>query len=156
MKKFKKPLKFYLITFAVLMVGVLVYSIYKIIKDATPISELYSLWLLPGIFILIYYGGDSLLEKIFNKKKRVDYEALFVDNIAKRMRESNEFIIEDYRRLQINNKFQSVLKLGYQIEKNGETEQNNFEKLEKKFRKNTLEYKAVMYMIEYLKETKNT
>jgi len=105
---------------------------------------------------LIYYGGDSLLEKIFNKKKRVDYEAEFVDAIAKRMRESNEFIIEDYRRLQINDKFQSVLKLGYQIEKNGETEQNNFEKLEKKFRKNTLEYKAVMYMIEYLKETKNT
>ncbi len=156
MKKFKKPLKFYLITFAVLTVGVLGYSLYKIIKDSTPVSELYSLWFLPAIFILIYYGGDSLLEKIFNKKKRVDYEAEFVDAIAKRMRESNEFIIEDYRRLQINDKFQSVLKLGYQIEKNGETEQNNFEKLEKKFRKNTLEYKAVMYMIEYLKETKNT
>lgn len=154
MKKFKKPFKFYVIIFAILTLGVFAYSLYKIIKDSTPITELYSLWFLPLIFILIYYGGDSLLDKIFNKKKQIDYEALFVDAIAAKMRESNEFIIEDFRRLQINTKFQEVLKMGYLIQKNGETEQVNLDKVEKKFRKNTLEYRALKYMIEYLKETK--
>jgi len=154
MKKFRKPLKFYLIMFLILTVAVAGYTVFKIVRDDTPISDLVSLWILPVIFILIYYGSDSLFDKIFNKKKQIDFEGKFIEEIAKRMREKNEFLVEDYRRLQINDKFQESLKIGYQIFKNGENEIYNIAKLERKFKKSTIESKAIQYVINYLIETK--
>ncbi|MGD9761117.1 MAG: hypothetical protein AB7U52_01615 [Candidatus Izemoplasmatales bacterium] len=156
MKKFKKPFKFYLLMFLILSLAVAGYSIYKIVKDATPVGELVSLWFLPLIFILIYYGSDSLMEKIFNKKKQVNYEEKFIEEIAKRMRESNEFLVEDYRRLQINDKFQESLKIGYQIYLNGESDLFNINKIERKFKKGTQEFKAIQYVIDYVRESKKT
>lgn len=153
MKKFKKPLKFYLILFLILSLAVVAYSFYKVIYDSTPIEEVMSLWFLPLIFILIYYGSDSLMDKLFNKKKRVDYETKFIEEVAKRMREDNAFLIEEYRRLQINDKFQESLKIGYEIHKNGETDLFNINKLERKFKKGTIEYRAIQYVIDYIKET---
>ncbi len=154
MKKFKKPLKFYLIMFLILILAVAGYSIYKVVSDNTPVSELISLWILPVIFILVYYGSDSLLDLLFNKKKKIDYEAEFIEKIAGRMRDSNEFLVEDYRRLQINEKFQDSLKMAYQIFLNGEDDIFNIPKLERKFKKETIEYKAMKYVIEYLEESK--
>ena len=156
MKRFKKPFKFYVLMFLILSLAVAGYSIYRIVKDSTPVGELVSLWVLPLIFILIYYGSDSLLEKIFNKKKRINYEEKFIEEIAKRMRESNEFLVEDYRRLQINDKFQESLKIGYQIYLNGESDLFNINKIERKFKKGTLEFKAIQYVIDYLRESKKT
>ena len=153
MKKFKKPLKFYLILFLILSVAVVGYSIYKIVYDSTPVEEVMSLWFLPLIFILIYYGSDSLMEKLFNKKKQVNYEEKFIEEIAKKMREDNAFLIEEYRRLQINEKFQESLKIGYEIYINGESDQFNINKLERKFKKGTIEHKAVQYVIDYIRET---
>jgi hypothetical protein len=142
--------------FLFLSLAVAGYSIYRIVKDSTPVSELVSLWVLPLIFILIYYGSDSLLEKIFNKKKQINYEEKFIEEIAKRMRESNEFLVEDYRRLQINDKFQESLKIGYQIYLNGENDLFNINKIERKFKKGTLEFKAIQYVIDYVRESKKT
>ncbi|MFA7075610.1 MAG: hypothetical protein WC152_02965 [Candidatus Izemoplasmatales bacterium] len=153
MKKFKKPFKFYVIMFLILSLAVAGYSIYRILKDSTPVSELFSLWFLPLIFILIYFGSDALMEKIFNKKKQINYEAMFIEEIANRMRESNEFLVEDYRRLQINDKFQDSLKIGYQIYLNGEDEVFSISKLEKKFKKGTIENKAIKYVLDYIRET---
>ncbi|HPE00292.1 MAG: hypothetical protein RBQ64_05185 [Candidatus Izemoplasmatales bacterium] len=153
MKKFKKPLKFYLILFLILSFAVMGYSIYKIVYDSTPVEEVMSLWFLPLIFILIYYGSDSLMEKLFNKKKQVNYEEKFIEEIAKKMREDNAFLIEEYRRLQINEKFQESLKIGYEIYINGESDQFNNNKLERKFKKGTIEHKAVQYVIDYIRET---
>lgn len=153
MKKFRKPFKFYLMLFLVLSAVVAIYTVYRIIKDNTPVSELYSLWFLPLIFILIYYGSDSLFDKVFNKKKQVDYEAKFIEEIANKMRDSNQFLVEDYRRLKMSDKFQECLKFGYNIYKNGENEMYNISKLERKFKKGTIEYKAISYVIEYLRET---
>jgi hypothetical protein len=153
MKKFKKPLKFYLILFLVLSLAVIGYSIYKIVYDSTRVDEVMSLWFLPLIFILIYYGSDSLMDKLFNKKKQVDYEANFIEEVAKRMREDNAFLIEEYRRLQLNDKFQESLKIGYEISKNGESELFNIKKLERKFKKGTIEFKAIQYVIDLLRET---
>jgi hypothetical protein len=153
MKKFKKPLKFYLILFLILSLAVVGYSIYKIVYDSTPVEEVMSLWFLPLIFILIYYGSDSLMEKLFNKKKQVNYEEKFIEEIAKKMREDNAFLIEEYRRLQINEKFQESLKIGYEIYINGENDQFNISKLERKFKKGTVEHKAVQYVIDYIRET---
>lgn len=154
MKNYKKPFKFYVIMFLILSVAVGGYSVYRIVKDGAQVSEVASLWALPAIFILIYYGSDTLLEKIFRKKKQINYEGKFVEEIAERMRNSKEFLVEDYRRLQINDKFQESLKIGYQIFLNGETEVFNINKLERKFKKDTIESKAIQYVIDYLRETK--
>jgi hypothetical protein len=154
MKKFRKPLKFYLYMFLILSVAVAGYTVFKVIRDETPISDLVSLWVLPLLFIVIYYGSDSLFDKIFNRKKKVDFEEKFIEEIAKRMRDNNEFLVEDYRRLQNNDKFQGSLKMGYQIFKDGETEVYNIAKLERKFKKGSIENRAIQYVIDYLIETK--
>ncbi|MCF7923912.1 MAG: hypothetical protein K9L64_02250 [Candidatus Izimaplasma sp.] len=152
MKKFKKPIKFYIYLFLLSVLVIGIYSIYRIINDNLPVSELYSIWILPVIFILIYYGSDSLLDKIFNRKKKIDYEGKFLDEIGDKMREGKEFLIEDYRRLQINEKFQSSLRIAYKIYKDGEDDVFNIEKLKRKFSKGSLEDRAIKYVINYLEE----
>ncbi len=152
MKKFKKPIKFYIYLFLLSVLVIGVYSIYRIVVDEIAINELYSIWILPVLFILIYYGSDTLLDKIFNRKKKIDYEGKFLDEIGERMRSKNEFLIEDYRRLQINDKFQASLRMAYKIHQDGEDEVFNIEKLERKFNKGSLEYRAMKYVIDYLEE----
>lgn len=154
MKRFKKPFKFYVIMFLVLAIAVGGYSVYKIFVDNTPVKDVSSLWALPVIFIIIYYGSDTLIDKLFNKKQQINYESKFIEEIAKKMRESNEFLIEDYRRLQLNQKFQDSLKIAYQIFLNGENELFNIKKLERKFKDNTLEKKAMDFVINHIRETK--
>ncbi|MDD4069125.1 MAG: hypothetical protein PHF05_01610 [Candidatus Izemoplasmatales bacterium] len=153
MKRFKKPLKFYVITFVILSLGIAGYSIYKILVDKTPIEEVSSLWALPIIFIVIYYGSDALLDKMFNKKKEVK-EDIFINEIVKRMQDANEFLVEDYRRLQNNQKFQESLKIAYKIFSEGESELYTIDKLSRKFKKDTIESKAIDYVIDYIIETK--
>ena len=153
MKKFKKPLKFYILMFIILSLAVAGYTIYRIVKDDAPITEFYSLWALPLIFILIYYLSDLILDKVFNRKKKVNKEDEFIQEIAKRMNDSNEFLLEDFRRLQINPKFQETLKIGYQIYLNGENENFNIDKIERKFKKESIEKRATKHIINYLKES---
>ena len=154
MKKFRKPFKFYLTLFILSSIVIMVYTIYRIVADGIAISELYTLWFLPLFFILIYFGSDFLLDKIFNRKKKVDYQGKFLNSIGEKMRDSDDFLIEDYRRLQINYKFQESLKMAYKIYIDGEDEIFNIEKLERKFNKGTVEYLAMTYVINYIKENR--
>ena len=155
MKKFRKPFKFYLYLFILSVLVIGAYSVYRIVNDGLAIKELYSIWILPVLFILIYYGSDTLLDKIFNRKKKIDYEGKFLDEIGERMRSKNEFLIEDYRRLQINDKFQNSLKIAYKIYQDGEDQVFNIEKLSRKFNKDSLEYRAMKYVIQYLEENRD-
>jgi hypothetical protein len=155
MKKFKKTPKFYLGLLIFSSTLILIYSLFQIIRNDTPISELYTTWFLPVFFVGVYWGSDLLLDKIFNRKKRVDYEAKFLDAIGQRMRESNLFTIEDFRRLQINMKFQQSLDAAYKIYQNGEDDLFNIDKLEKKFNKESKEYLAMKFVIDYLEENKD-
>jgi len=152
MKKFRKPLKFYLTLFILSSIFIFAYTIYRVVFDQTPISELYTTWFLPIFFIGIYYGSDFILDKIFNRKKKINYEGKFLDAIGERMRKDKAFSIEDFRRLQINPKFQESLKIAYIIYQEGENETFNIEKLKRKFSKDKLEYRAMIYVIDYLEE----
>jgi len=154
MKKFVKPFKFYLSLFIFSSLLILGYSLYKIINDGTSVGELYTTWFLPIFFIGIYWGSDVLLEKVFNRKKKVDYEGKFLDAIGEKMRSDNAFLIEDYRRLQINMKFQAALKIAFKIHQDGEDEEFSLDKLKRKFKKDTVENKAMTYVIDYIKENK--
>ncbi len=154
MRRQKKPFKFYLIIFIFSVVLVIGYSLYMIFFKDGQVSELYPLWFMPIIFTGFYYVSDTLMDKIANRKKKVSYESIFLGEVSKKMRESNEFIVEEYRRLQNSRTFQDDLKKAYFIYKDGENETYNIERLEKKYKKDSLEKKAMKHVIEYLKENK--
>jgi len=156
MKRQIKPFKYYLFIFLLSVLIVTGYTIYMVLTDRAEISELTSLFFVPLVFTGIYWLGDVLLDKIASKKKKVDYEAEFVHEINKKMHESKAFILEDYRKLQLDQKFQNSLKIAYQIAKNGETEQWTIEKLEKKFRPQTLEARAMTFVIEQVRSRRET
>ncbi|MFP4479015.1 MAG: hypothetical protein ACLFPM_06235 [Candidatus Izemoplasmatales bacterium] len=152
MKKFRKPFKFYVMLFILSTIVIAAYTIYRMLVEDIAFSQLYTLWFLPLFFITIYYGSDFLLDKIFNRKKQVDYEGKFLNAVGEKMRQSDEFLIEDYRRLQINYKFQQSLKMAYKIYIDGEDEVFNIEKLKRKFNKGTVENRAMEYVIDFIKE----
>jgi len=155
MKKFKKPFKFYFALFAISMILILGYSFYLMIFKDSVFSQVYPMWFLPPFFVTIYYGSDVLLDVMFNRKKKNDYENKFLEVIGERMRESKVFTIEDFRRLQLNMKFQECLTMAYHIYSDGENEVFTIEKLKRKFKKNTLEERAMKFVVAYLEENVN-
>jgi hypothetical protein len=152
MKKFRKPLKFYITLLVISSILILAYTLYRLIFEEASFSEIYSIWFLPPFFVIIYYGSDFALDAIFNRKKKADYESKFLDAIGERMRKDQIFTIEDFRRLQINDKFQRSLSMAYQIYINGESEHYTIDNLKRKFDKNTIEERALKYVIVYLEE----
>ena len=118
------------------------------------VSDLYSLWLMPFIFTLFYYGSDVVIDKIFNRKKKGNKEDIFLQNVSQRMRDSNEFLVEEFRQLQNSKKFQEDLKRALYIYENGETEVFTIEKLENKYKDASLEQRAIKHIVGFLKENK--
>ncbi len=152
MRQYKKPMKFYFTIFVLTSLIVLGYSIYLFIAANAELQDLIILWILPFFFTMIYYGGDSLMQWIANKRKKIDYEGLFLSEIGRRMNESKSFLIEEFRRLQTSEKFQTQVKVAYEIYQSGETENYTIEKLKKKFRADSIEGRAMVFVIEYVEE----
>lgn len=152
MKKYRKPLKFYITLLIISSIFIFFYTLYRLIFEDALISEVYTIWFLPLFFVIIYYGSDFVLDAIFNRKKKIDYESKFLDAIGEWMRKAQIFTIEDFRRLQINHKFQRSLTIAYNIYKEGETDAYNIGNLKRKFDKNTVEERALNFVIDYLEE----
>ncbi|MDD3842622.1 MAG: hypothetical protein WC088_01380 [Candidatus Izemoplasmatales bacterium] len=155
MKQYKKSIKFYIMLFVTTFAILGAYTLYKLLSGTIETADYLNLGLLPFIFTLVYWGGDTILQKIANRKKKVDYEGRFLDAIGEKMRATDDFIIEDYRRLQNNVKFQDALKIAFYIYQNGENENINLDKLERKFDRRTIEHKAMTYAIIFVKEKLN-
>ena len=104
----------------------------------------------------MYFLIDLVLGKVDKKSKKSDKGKdpfdKYLDSLIEKMTESNKFIIEDYRKFRESDRFQTVLKHGFEIQTNGETEQNNFKKLYKKYDSNSKEYLAITLMEELYKE----
>jgi hypothetical protein len=152
MKQQKKPFRYYVILFVgsfAVLGGVTLYKYFS--GGGLVLTDLWTLIAMPFIFTGIYWGGDTIMQKIADRKHKFDYEGRFLDAIGDLMRNANEFLLEDFRRLQNSQKFQETLKIAFAISKNGETETANLEKLEKKFEKRTVEYKAMLYVIPFVK-----
>ena len=94
--------------FLILSLAVGGYTLYRFLKDGTPLSEMVSLWVLPVIFILIYYGSDTLLDKIFHKKKQINYEEKFIEEMP--LNSSATFAVKSAS-LRISIAFSSVITL---------------------------------------------
>ncbi|MBU0997567.1 MAG: hypothetical protein KKE16_05905 [Firmicutes bacterium] len=152
MRQHKKPIKFYITIFIGTSIIIMGYSIYLFVAQDAQLADLVSLWILPLIFTLLYYGGDSLVQKIADRKKKVDYEGIFLRTIGERMSESKEFLIEDFRKLQRSEKFQSQVHNAYLISQNGESELMTLDKIQKKFRPDTVEWRAMLYVCSFVKE----
>lgn len=152
MNRQKKPFKFYLIMFLFSSLMVIAYTFYAIYAQDREIADLYSIWFMPIVFTSFYYGSDWLIYKITNRKKKDNGEDKFLIAISKKMRDSNEFIVEEFRRLQNSIKFQEDLQRAFSIYKDGENESLTIEKLERKYRKDSLEKKAMKYIVDFLKE----
>ncbi len=156
MKDHKKPFKYYLFIFLLSTVIVVAYSLYMILTDRAEIGELTSLFFVPIVFTGIYWAGDVLLEKLAKRRKKTDYEGDFLREVSRKMRDSRVFILEDYRKLQQDQRFQAALKIAYQIAKNGENETWNLDKLEKKFRPQTLEARAMDFVVAHVREIRES
>ncbi|XFA98367.1 hypothetical protein ACAG96_05745 [Candidatus Izemoplasma sp. B36] len=154
MNRQKKPFKFYIIIFAFSMLMVAAYSLYAIYVQDREVADIYTIWFMPLIFTAFYYGSDVLIYRLTNRKKKENFEGKFLNDISKKMRDSNEFIVEEFRRLQNNVKFQEDLNRAYKIFKEGENEVLTIAKLERKYRKGTLEKRAMKYVTDYLIENK--
>jgi hypothetical protein len=152
MKKYKKPMKFYLTLFLFTFGIIGAYTLYLLFTDTLEASDIWNLFALPVIFTGIYFGGDSIMQKIADKRHKINYEDLFLELVNQKMRESNKFLIEDFRRLQLNPKFQEALKMAYYIYQNGENDIFNISKLEKKFELKSSEGLAMTFVIAEVKE----
>lgn len=152
MKKYLKSKKYYLLllllSFAIMGASLL----YKYIKGTSSTTDVLSLFAVPAFFVGFMLLFDYIMQKIADRKKKKDYEGLFLEAVASKMRASNQFLIEDFRHLQMSDKFQNAVRIAYLITKEGESEGRNLLSLEKKFEKRTLEYKAIQYVIEVVKE----
>jgi hypothetical protein len=155
MRKYKKPIKFYLFLFALTSMVIGGYTVYLMIQGDIQERDLLNLFLLPPSFTMMYYIFDSIMQKIADRKKKTDFESLFLEEVGKRLTAANTFLIEDFRKLQTNTKFQESLKIAYAIFDKGETPDWTIEKLERRFDKRSIEAKAMIIIVDYIKEKQN-
>jgi len=152
MKNENKPKYYFLVIFigTVLVMGLLLVISY--LEGTLKTDQIWVYAVTPFLFTGIYWGGDVLLRKIRKRKVKVDYEQLFLDAIGQRMRDADAFLVEDYRHLQDSQRFQDSLKTAYLISQNGEDSEARLERLEKKFEKRTVEYRAMQYVTAFVRE----
>jgi len=152
MKQYKKPAKFYLMLFIITFGVVGAYTLYLFFTDALTAPDIWNLLVLPVVFTGIYWAGDSVMQKIKDKRYKTNYEDRFLELVNNKMRSSNQFLIEDFRRIQMNVKFQESLKMAYFIYQNGENDIFTLSKLEKKFDPKTTEARAMTFVINEVRE----
>lgn len=152
MKKYLKSKTYYLLLLALSFAIMGISLLYKYIKGTSTTTDVLALFAVPAFFVGFMLLFDYIMQKIADRKKKKDYEGLFLEAVAAKMRASNQFLIEDFRHLQISEKFQNAVRIAYLITKEGESEGRSIANLEKKFEKRTLEYKALQYVIEVVKE----
>jgi hypothetical protein len=135
-----------------------IYVIYLIINGFSSggiePALLLSITYLPLLFTLFLFVFDSIFDRILpsKEKKADDAYQVFIKQTTKKVNENLALSIEDFRRLRENEKFQKALYQAYQIYLNGENEDINYVFLEKKFKKDTNEYKALEIVVHEVKE----
>lgn len=131
-----------------------IYVIYNGITTEFYPSIIISILYLPLIFTVFLYLFDMLFDKVWPNKKEVaedKYEA-FIKKVTVVIHDKLQLSIEDYRRMGENDRFQKALRQTYSILQEGESEDMNYAFLEKKFKKDSKEYKALKIVIEEVKK----
>lgn len=151
---FKHYLRFYILIVVVYFIYV---SILAISNKGYDTFLLLSILYLPIMFIFFVFLFDTLLDPIFNRFKKsksseADSYKVFFQKITYQVNEQCDFTIEDFRRLRESEKFQKALQQAFRVKNVGETDELNFTLLEKKFKKNTREYEAMIVVISEVKK----
>ena len=153
----KKNFKYYLLIFGIAMLAILIYTVINWVSTGTfQMGMLWSALFLPLLFTTFLFIFDKIFEKLFPKQKKLQGEKDDINNFVNKMNAAMDkdggFSITDYRTLQESERFQKTLKQLYSIKKDGETEDLTMDYLSKKFKKSTVEYKAIQIIIEELKK----
>lgn len=146
----KKGFKYYLFVFSMSVVAIFIYlMINSFGGNEVTVQYIISILTVPFMFTLFLFLFDRLLGFFMPKKKNMEtdvYEQFLVTSTEK-LRNTNEFTIEDFKRFRTNERFQRTLKMISKIEVNGETQDANYKMVEKRFKKDTIEHKAIQYLI---------
>ena len=111
------------------------------------------------IFFLLDLGRGRVGKKKSEEVQKEKYET-FIDSIGKTLNQTHKFNVEDFRHFRENKKFQECLKHLYDIYINGETEENSYYLMLRKFEKGSQEREAMEFLITFaerkkLEESKN-
>ncbi len=155
MRNYQKPFKYYLLLLLLSFVIIGGFAFYQYLQGNLVIGDIGALILMPIVFVGLYYGSDVAIRKIQEKRKKKDYEGNFLEAVGLRLRQTNQFLIEDFRKLQTSVKFQESMKIAFKISKEGENEFYSIEKLERKFDKKSVEFHAITEVVKYLKELRD-
>ncbi len=152
--KNKKGFKYYLKFWAL---ATLIYSVYIVIisvREGFVVDLVLPVFYLPLVFTFLLFVFDTIFDKIWpqKEKKEDDEFKTFIKTATFEVNEQLELSIEDFRRLRENEKFQKTLYQAYQIFLIGETDEINFTFLNKKFKKDTMEFKAMEVVVNEVKK----
>jgi len=153
----KKGLRYYALIFVFSVIALAIYIIYLYIKDGEVSTEIVlSLFMVPIMFTIFLFLFDKVLELIIPSKARQKESkyTYYLNRVSKAIQTECSFTIEEYGKLRKSQQFQKALHQAYRIFEKGETETINFKFLEKKFKKDTNEYIAVLIVIRQVKEMK--
>ena len=153
--KSKKGYKYYGFVFLFSTFALGVYVLYLTIREGNfDLDMALSLITVPFMFTLFLFIFDKVFDKFFPSKVKVEDTEynIYLNKVSKVIDDNCEFSIEDYRRLRGNAGFQKSMEQVYKILQNGESEEINFDYLDKKFKKNTNEYKALSVVITEVKK----
>ncbi len=154
-----KGLKYYALVFGAALLGLIVYVLFQTITTDYTIDSQIIVYILviPVVFTLFLFVFDRLFEafmpnkfKVLSAKDKTEYDR-FLDEVNSIINGKIELSLEDSRKLRDNEKFQKTLSQIFTIKKHGETEQLTYEYLQKKFKRNTNEFKIVSLVIETFK-----
>lgn len=152
-----KNLRYYLRIFLLSSIGLISYIIYMSIRNGEFDADLYgNLIFVPVFFVIFTFSFDFIVNLIFGEKEisMNDYNK-FVKITGDAIEASGNYDIEDFRKLRESSKFQKALNHAFKIVSEGEYKEVTFEFLEKKFKKGTLEYEAIMIVIAEAKKMKD-
>lgn len=151
----KKDLKYYALIFVFSSIAFLIYMVFlRIINGKFDFELIKSLSYVPVMFTAILFVFDFIFDKLFTKKRskgNVKFDA-YLRKVSNSIQTECNFSIEDYTRLRSNQRFQKGLAQAFRIYDNGESNELNFDFLEKKFKKSSNEYVAFQVVIKEVKK----
>lgn len=153
----KKNFKYYLIIFGIAVLAVLIYTVISWIGSGELDTQmLLSAFTFPLLFVPFLFVFDKVGEKLFSKRKKQqkskdDFQT-FVNSLNNAIDQQGNFSIQEYRTLQDSERFQKAIRQLFFIKNNGETKDLTFDYLGKKFKKSTVEYKAIQIIIDEVKK----
>jgi uncharacterized membrane protein len=148
--KNEKGLKYYGVIFLVSVAAVALFIGFNLYRGTDMTLE-YTVGIafVPFTFTLILFVTDRLIQAFMPRKEtEMDAYEKFLIESTELLKNDENFEIEDFKKLRESERFQRTLKQIYNIKTSNESEELNYKMVKKRFKKDTLEYRAVIKIIE--------